>query len=57
MRVKRGAKWVTLFRYEDNKLRVSYEPLRKYEIHNLLQKGWREIDEMPSVQDESLNYK
>ena len=43
MRAARGAKWITLFRYESRKLRVIHEPLRNYEIHNLLSQGWEEV--------------
>ena len=43
MRTSKGAKWVTLYAYEKGKLVVIHEPLRKYELHNLLVKGWKEV--------------
>jgi len=40
MRTAKQSMWVTLYRYEYNKLVVIYEPLRDYKIHNLIVKGW-----------------
>lgn len=43
MRTAKGARWVTLYRVDDSLLRVIYEPLRDYQIHNLKVKGWKEV--------------
>lgn len=56
-RVKRDAKWVMLYRYdEEGLLTVIYEPLRSYEVHNLLQKGWRDVSEMSNLSCENESY-
>ena len=41
MRTAKQSMWVTLYRYEYNKLVVVREPLRDYKLHNLLKKGWK----------------
>ena len=43
MRTSKGAKWVTLYNFEKGKLVVIHEPLRNYEIHNLIVKGWKVV--------------
>jgi len=40
MRTAKQSMWVTLYRYEYNRLVVICEPLRDYKIHNLIVKGW-----------------
>jgi len=44
MRTAKQSMWVTLYRYEYNKLVVVREPLRDYKLHNLLKKGWVKAD-------------
>lgn len=53
MRTARGSKWVTLYSYENKKLVVIHEPLRDYEIHNLLVKGWR-LDDASSKKSANI---
>lgn len=44
MRAGKGAEWVTLHRIVDGKLVIIHEPLRDYQLHNLLKKGWVKAD-------------
>ena len=41
MRTAKQSMWVTLYRYEYNKLVVIHEPLRDYKVNNLIAKGWK----------------
>lgn len=43
MRAAKGSRWVTLYFYENKKLVVIHEPLRDYEVHNLLAQGWKQV--------------
>ena len=41
MRTAKGSRWVTLYRYKNKKIVIIHEPLRNFEIHNLLNQGWK----------------
>jgi len=43
MRTAKQSVWVTLYRYEYNNLVVIREPFRSYQLHNLLDKGWKVV--------------
>jgi len=44
MRTAKRSRWVTLYRHEYNKLVVIREPFRSYQLHNLIDKGWKVSD-------------
>ncbi|WP_268258246.1 hypothetical protein [Bacillus massiliigorillae] len=43
MKHKKDAKWVTLIKFENGRQVCVYEPLRKYQLNNKLQQGWKKI--------------
>ncbi|WP_268258269.1 hypothetical protein [Bacillus massiliigorillae] len=43
MRVHPDAKWLFLYKWEDGQKVYSFEPLRKYQLHNRLKQGWKLI--------------
>lgn len=57
MRTAKGSRWVTLYRYENNRLVVIHEPLRDYEVHNLLVKGWEHLNHEGNPKNSRRNEK
>ena len=43
MQTPRGSYWFTLYRYEKRKLVIIHEPLKNYQVGNLIANGWKRV--------------